>query len=304
MTRRGRGGRAAAWGSTTIIAVALLAGAGCKGRKEAEAKLNFAERWAELDKRDTGPFWSCVVAGDIEVASLVSLDQVQMRVESAYATQPKTFVEHVTTDCVPKIQHAESATSRLANPPAEFEAATKAYVTSLQHMRTGIEAYTDNLKNRQGTKDLDQLIQEYGNAWHSEPKPTPETVAYEKFLNCSFPGLQGMKDVKALLEAMADLCFGKQKDPADFMDHVTKDCGKLLQQIDAKATPSKTYKVTQKKFYEEDARHMRAWADCGRRARKGRKANDLGEFLVAVGEYMEARKEFGKKAKEIGESLK
>ena len=129
-------------------------------------------------------------------------------------------------------------------------------------------------------------------------------MAYEKFLNCSFPGLQGMKDVKALLEAMADLCFGKQKDPADFMDHVTKDCGKLLQQIDAKATPSKTYKVTQKKFYEEDARHMRAWADCGRRARKGRKANDLGEFLVAVGEYMEARKEFGKKAKEIGESLK
>ena len=62
---------------------------------------------------------------------------------------------------------------------------------------------------------------------------------------------------------------------------------------------AKTYKATQKRLYEEDARQLSAWADCERRARKGKKVEDLGEFLVAVGEYMTARSAFVEAARNL-----
>jgi hypothetical protein len=95
----------------------------------------------------------------------------------------------------------------------------------LPQLQSGIEEYAEKLKSRQGLKDVDQLIQEMGGAWHSGGV-TPEGIAYEKFLNCAIPGLGKMKDPQAVLEFMADACF--KKDPVAFMDRVRKDCGPLL----------------------------------------------------------------------------
>jgi hypothetical protein len=290
-------------GAVVAIAIGYVWWQNSRRSGEAMAKLNFAERWAELDKRDTGLFWACIVPGEVDVRTAASLDQVQSRIESGAAVQAN-FSEHITMDCVPKLQHAASSAAGLSDAPAELKKPVESYTLSLKHLQGGIEAYAENLKHRQGTKDLDQLIQKYGKAWHEEPKPTPETIAFEKFLTCSIPGLHQMKDVKALLKAMAEYCYNKQKDPSEFMDRVTKSCGGLLQEIDLKGTPAKTYGATQKKFFEPDARMLDAWVDCGKRARRGRKTNDLGEFLAAFGEYMDARKDFGQKAKEISDTLK
>jgi len=106
-----------------------------------------------------------------------------------------------------------------------------------------------------------------------------------------------MKDVQAILEFIAKDC---KKDPVPFMTRIRSECGNLVQNIDkdAKPAPSKTFKVNAKKFYEEDQRQLRAWSDCGRWSRKGKKVLDLEPFLLAAGDYIEARGEIGRTARE------
>ena len=73
-----------------------------------------------------GAFWNCVMGTEIDVGMFQSADQIQQRVESAYFTQQKTYSEHLTTECVPKLEGARGALSGLANEmPAALQAAAR-----------------------------------------------------------------------------------------------------------------------------------------------------------------------------------
>jgi hypothetical protein len=266
-------------------------------KKDRQEKLDFFERWAELDRRETGAFFACAMASEVDMNAINTAQQVQQRMESAYFTQQATFSEHLLSECVPKADRARQAFSSIKNAPAEMAPALQKYSAALPKLQTGIEDYATKIKDRKGTKDTDQLIQEHGNAWHSASSPTPEAVAFEKFMHCAIPGLGKMKDAQAMLEFMADACF--KKDPVAFMDRVRKDCGSLLADVGTKATPSKTWRLSQQKFADDEARQLRAWDSCSRKSRKGKKADDLAEFLVGVGEYMEARSAVVKAARAI-----
>lgn len=271
-------------------------------KASAQEKLDLADKWAELDRRETGAFWSCVMASEINVDSLNTGAQILQRIESAYATQPKTFSEHLTTECVPKIDRARQAFASFSTAPPDVAGPVGVYAATLPKLQSGIEDYAERIKNRGQTKDLDALIQEYGNAWHSNTKPTPETVAFDRFLSCALPDLAKLKGAQGILERLADACY--KKDPVAFMDRVRSQCGPLLQTPDPKGVPSKTYAANQKKFYEEEARQLRAWEDCGRKSRKGKKTNDLEVFLSSAGQYMEARSGVVKAAKAIADSAR
>jgi hypothetical protein len=281
-------------GGVVVVAVALIGYRTVQDRKAkglAQEKLRFGERFVVLDKSETGPFWNCITSSEVDVGMFQSNDQIQKRIESAYFTQQKTFSDHLTTECVPKIERARQAASGLAgDAPAEFKEAMDKYAATLPRLQSGIETYAEKIKGRGATKDIDQLIQDTGNAFHSSQAPTAEGLAFEKFLYCAVPNLDKMKDAQALLEFLADTCY--HKDPVAFMNGVREKCGSILTSVDkdAKAVAaSKTWKTTMKKFYEEDARQLRAWEDCARKSRKGKKVLDLEAFLVASGEYMEAR---------------
>jgi hypothetical protein len=253
-------------------------------------KLQFGERFVNVDKNETGAFWNCITSSEIDVGMFQSTDQIQKRIESAYFTQQKTFSEHLTTECIPKIERARQAAGGLAgDTPAEFKEAIDKYVGTLPRLQTGIETYAEKIKGRGQTKDIDQLIQDTGNAFHANQSPSPEGLAFEKFLYCAVPDLDKMKDAQQVLEFLADTCY--HKDAVAFMNGVRAKCGPILTSVDthAKAAASKTWKTTMKKFYEEDARQLRAWEDCARKSRKGKKVQDLEDFLQASGEYMEAR---------------
>jgi hypothetical protein len=287
-----------------IFLMALVAGGylwwnDYKNKGGLQEKLNFFERWAELEKRETGAFFNCVMASEVDMNLFSTADQVQQRVESAYFTQQKTFSEHLSTECVPKIERARQAFGALKDPPAELAPPLAKYQDVLPKLQTGIEEYAEKIKARQGVKDVDQLIQEMGNVWQQGGAPTPEAVAFEKFLQCAIPGLAKMKDTQQMLEFMADACF--KKDPVAFMDRVRKDCGPILATPQG-AAPSKTWKLSQQKFLEPDARQLQAWESCGKRSRKGKKVEDLAPFLTSVGEYMEARTGVVKAAREIKNS--
>jgi hypothetical protein len=259
----------------------------------AQTVLEAGGRFAERDKSEMGAFWNCVMGSEVDVGMFNSADQIQQRVESAYFTQQKTFSEHLTTECVPKIERARGALAGLdSDMPADLKPSLDKYVAALPKMQSGIESYAEKIKGRAATKDVDGSIQEVGAAFTAEP--SAESVA---FMECAIPDLDKKKDVQAVLEFLADTC---KKDAVTFMTGVRAKCGALVQNVnkDEKPAPSKTFKATAKKFFEEDQRQLQAWEYCGKRSRKGKKQLDLEEFLNASGDYMEARAELVQVAKE------
>ncbi len=278
-----------------------------RGRKAAaQEKLNFMEKFVELEKRETGSFWNCVMASEVDVGMFQKAEQFQQRIESAYFTQQKTFSDYLITECVPKIERARQAFGGVRDLPEEFAGPIDNYRQTLPKLQAGVEEYSEKLKNRGTVKDVDQLIQETGNAWHSTPDPNAEAAAFEKFLYCAVPGLAKMKDAQALLEFLADQCF--KKDPVAFMDKVRADCGGLLNVADKEAAVSiktvPTWKASRTKFYEDDARQLSAWESCGKRSRKGKKKEDMESLLFAVNEYMGARAKVAEAARAIQEAAK
>jgi hypothetical protein len=196
-----------------------------------------------------------------------------------------------------KLDNAKSALKDMMNVPDAFKAALDRYIESLPKLGTGIEAYVEKLGSRQERKDLDALIQDAGGAWHASTSPTPESIAFDRFLSCAVPGLDKLKDAQALLEFLAEECF--KRDAAAFMGKAQENCAGGLATVDKAAKPASDYKVHMKKFYEEEQRMMTAWSDCARRARKGQKSDDLDAFLLAAKEHMEARGGIGKIGREI-----
>jgi hypothetical protein len=231
---------------------------------------------------------------EVDVGMFSNADMIQQRVESAYFTQQKTYSEHLTTECVPKLDAARGAISGLVTDyPEVLKPSLEKYVAALPKMQEGLESYAEKLKTRGAVKDVDQSIQEVGTAFSAEP--TPESVAFEKFMACAIPDLDKKKDIQEVLQFLADTC---KKDPVAFMTKVRSDCGPLVANVDKDAKPAKSFKANAKKFYEEDQRQLQAWEYCGRKSRKGKKQLDLEQFLTAAGDYMEARAELVKTARE------
>lgn len=265
-----------------------------------QAKLDFFDRWTTLEKKETGDFWNCTMAAEVDVNHFTSGAQFQAQMEAAYATQPKTYAQHLSEECQPKLEAARQAFASLSDVPDEFKAPLDAYRAALPKLGSGLDAYIERLKGRSGQKDVDALVQEYGNAWHAGGGATPEAVAYEKFLHCAIPNLAGMKDTQAMLQFLADTCYGKGKETAvAFMDRVRKDCGPILQTLDSKGKPSKTWALSRKRFLEDESRDLQAWEGCAKKARRGKKTEDLEPFLTGVVDYMKARGEVAQAARAL-----
>jgi uncharacterized OB-fold protein len=293
-------------GAVVVVALGYLQWKERNRKAVAQQKLDYAAQFVELEKRETGAFWNCVMASEVDVGMFAKAEQFQQRIESAYFTQQKTFADYLTSECVPKIERARQAFGGLRDAPAELAGPIDKYRETLPKLQSGLEDYAEKIKKRGSVKDVDQLIQETGGAWHSTPDPTPEAVAFEKFLYCAIPGLAKMKDAQALLEFLADQCF--KKDPVVFMDKVRADCGGLLTVADkeAKVNPKSvpTWRATHKQLFEEEARQLQAWESCGKRSRKGKKKEDLEDFLVSVVDYMRARGKVAEAARSIQEAAK
>jgi len=285
-----------------VVLVVLVGGAGYWWTQQkhkaaaAQAVLEAGGRFAERDKSEMGAFWNCVMSSEVDVGTFSSADQIQQRVESAYFTQQKTFSDHLTTECVPKLERARSALGGLVSDMTpELKPSLDKYVAALPRLQTGIETYAEKIKGRAANKDVDASIQEVGAAF--TPDPGPESVAFLKFMECAIPDLDKKKDIQGVLEYLADIC---KKDAVTFMTRVREKCGPLVQNVnkEEKVTPPKTFKATAKKFFEDEQRQLQAWDYCGKRSRKGKKVLDLEDFLTAAGDYMEARAELVQTAKE------
>jgi hypothetical protein len=290
-----------------VVLVAALAAGGVwwKQQKEkagkAQAVLEAGGRFAERDKAEMGAFWTCVFGSETDVGMMSSAEQIQKKIESAYFTQQKTFSEHITTECVPKLERARASLGGLVpDMPPELKPPLEKYLGALPRMQSGIEVYAEKIKGRGAVKDVDATIQEVGAAF--SPEATPESVAFEKFMVCAIPDLAKKKDMQEVLQWLADTC---KTGALEFMTNAREKCGNLIMNIDkdAKVAPSKTFKANTKKFEDADQRQLQAWDYCARRSRKGKKVLDLEEFLNPAGDYMEARADLVQTAKETAAKI-
>jgi hypothetical protein len=287
-------------GVVGVAAVAVVAFIFWQNKKKtaaAQAIKDIGSRFVERDRTEMGAFWNCVTSSDVDVGAFQGADQIQQRVESAYFTQQKTFSDHLTTDCIPKMERARAAMSSLTTEvPGEMKEPLDKYMASLPKMQAGIESYAEKIKGRGQVKDIDQTIQEVVGAL--SPEPSAKSVAAEKFLACAIPDLGKKKDMQEVLQFLAETC---KNDALKFMTRVREQCGPLVQNIDeeAKVKPPKSFKVNAKKYYDEEARQSAAFEYCAKRSRKGKKVLDLEEFLTASGDYIESRSEVVRAAKEM-----
>ncbi len=285
-----------------VVLVAVVGGGGfyfMQQRKKsaaAQAVMDAGGRFAENEKSQLGPFWNCVMSSEVDIGMFNSADQVQMRIESAFFTQQKTYPDHLVEECIPKLKGGMAAMAALPDMPDVLKAPLDKYVATLPKMASGLESYSTKLRTRGAVKDVDGAIQEIGGAFTADP--TAESVAFAKFLSCAVPDLDKKKDLQTLLQDLADTC---KKDAVPFMTKARTDCGSLVTNVEkgGKGTPDKNFKAISKKFIEEDnSRLLQAWEFCGKRSRKGKKQLDLEDFLMAFGDYMEARNDVVKTARE------
>lgn len=104
-----------------VVGVVVIGGGGFwtmrerKKKAAAQAILEAGGRYAEKEKEEMGVFWNCVMSSEVDIGNFQSADQIQQRIESAYFTQQKTYSEHLTTECIPKLEHGRSAMSALGS---------------------------------------------------------------------------------------------------------------------------------------------------------------------------------------------
>jgi hypothetical protein len=280
-------GIAGKFGATGAEASPDDAGERRQASRQGQTLLDVVGRFADLDKTDVGAFWNCVTGTEVDVGMFESVDQIQQRVESAYFTKQKRYPEILTKECVPRLAAARLKSAALRREMAGvLKPPFEKYLAALPRMQQGIVSYAAKLAKRGAVKDVDVRIQEVGAAFTTEP--TPESIAFVKFMACAIPDLDQKPDIETVLEFMANTC---KTDSVSFMTRVRAACGALVQNVNKNAKPSRTFAANAEKFYEEDQRQLLAWEWCGKQARKRKNLLDLETFLTAAGDYLEARGE-------------
>jgi hypothetical protein len=294
----------AIYGFAAVLGLGLLAGLAVKDRvtkASVSKKLQWFDTWAEHDKAEVGGLLNCLTQSNTPVDAFATAEQVQAKVEQAAGVQPKTFAEHLRVECVPLGERVTRAFASRTGTPDEFRTGFAAYNASLPKLKDGIATFADRLETWLEGSDLAAALQSAGEVWHGNEGPVPESVAFERFMQCAVPGIAQLKDAQSLLQVLANECY--KKDAAAFMQTVQDNCGGLLMKIEASARPSATYKTSMKRFYEPEQRMMKAWGDCVRRGRKNGRNENLSQFLHAFGEYVQARVEIARAAKDINDTF-
>lgn len=247
----------------------------------------FLVRWTAIDRDETGLVWRCVFNNDVDIAQVDNASQVRRLIETAYAGQKKTFADHLLGACVPKVAAARQALAAMAGPPPALAGSFRAYATSLAKLERALGLYAERMKTRAPIKELDDLMVEHARTWYADTKPTPRAIAYHRFLACAVPGLEELADGQALYQRLADSCF--KANPLPFMERVRRECGPLLQNVDAKASLPKSYASVRSRLSDREARQVQSWERCSDIARAQQRMQDAEELLSAVTEYLAAR---------------
>jgi hypothetical protein len=285
-----------------VIAVVVLAG-GYFGysakKKHDDRKIHaaFMESLLEVEKKElAAKFWACILGPNVDPAAIPDNLALGSRIEQAFGMDLQGYPTKVREDCTPKAKDAKNKLTALAAPP-EYDAAIKAYAKTIDDLIAAFDSWATLAPEQVKERELGKKVQSAGNAYHAFEggKPTEEVIAYDRFFHCAVPDLDKMKDEMAMAKFLFESCK-----KAEYVAKLQNECGQEVVSPQPGAAPTKGFQATLKKFSAQD-REQQAFDDCLRKARKGRRKDDL----EAVGRAWVANLEAGKAIKKIGaEALK
>jgi hypothetical protein len=290
-------------GKVPMLIVAVLAVGGIaffvvramQTRAHRELHAQFIEAFAGIEKEELGKFWTCVFGPNVDPAMFPDNLALSARVSAAFGTDAKHYPAKVREECTPKAIDAKHKIDDLKGP-AEYTEALKKYSDALKDLSNTFDAWTQvapaQVQDMEEAKALDKT----GGAWHAfgGGKPDNDVLNYDAFLRCAVPDVDKLKDGQALVEELAK-SFKDQK----YLEKLNDECA---QKLIAESPPAaaKAFAATQKKLAADD-RELQAFGDGLRKARKGKRRDDLAEVGKAWIAWLEA----GRAIRKIGaEQLK
>lgn len=261
-------------------------------QKTREMHANVMKQFADIEKDEVvGKFWTCLFGPGVDPGAFPNNLALGMRLDGAFATDPKTYPEKVREECTPKAIDAKHKVESINAPPV-YADAFKAYEASLQQLSQAFDDWAKIAPSHVAEKMVAQKVDADGAAWHQfqEGKPTPEVIAYDRFLHCAVPGIDKMKDGQAEVEFLFNSC----KDPK-YLDHLQNDCGKEVTAEGVMQAPTPGFKATLAKLQADD-REQSAFDHCLHKSRAAKRSDDSEAVGKAWMAYMDA----GHKVREIG----
>jgi hypothetical protein len=247
----------------------------------ADAGRELATRWADVDRAGR-PFWTCLLAREVELGAMQNGQQIRRLVEQAYESAEKTFADQVLGKCLPalKVWRAQ------ALPDAgQLRDSAARYAASLANIEAALRVYGERLKGRVAT-EIDEEMGEKARAWHAAARPTPASIAYDRFLRCAIPSLDTLASGQAVYDYLAKQCF--EQNPLPFVERVRKECGPLLEESGERA--ARGYQATWRRLRDPEGRQAQSWDGCTDLAREQRGMSDASELVAALEQYLPARR--------------
>ena len=96
------------WPAYLAVAIAILAVLAFLGfrsyqnRQKLKKHIGFMENFQEFEKNNVGAFWKCLFGKDGDGRRFNSPEALNMQIETALYSDPKTYPEKVNNECLPK----------------------------------------------------------------------------------------------------------------------------------------------------------------------------------------------------------
>ncbi len=284
-------------GKGPVIAIAVVAVAGIGGviywnMKQRELRgvhVAFLERYGELEKKDVGAFWACLMGDKVDPNQIANNLALNQRIEGSFNADLKGYPKRVTEECTPKLVDAKKKIGSL-DGPSDYDAPLKEFGKALDDMAASFDEWAKVAPAQVLDREIGKKVPEAGNAWHAHAgKPANDVIRYDRFLRCAVPTLDAMKSGQDLVQFIAS----KMKDQV-FLQRVNGECAKELV-ADPPGALDKNFARTQKVLAGDD-RDVTAFEDVLRKARKGQRKDDFEGIDKSWVAYVEA----GKKIRAIG----
>lgn len=274
------------WPVYLAIAIAILAGLAFMGfrsyqnRQKLKKHIGFMETFQDFEKDKVGAFWKCLFGKEGDGRRFNSPEALNMQIETALYSDPKTFPEKVNNECVPKLLKASKGVTEV-DPLPEYQAAVDTYAKTLAGLANTLQVWAEGAPKRVETKLREQKVAKAGSAWSTTANPNKadsEAWQYDKFLHCAVPEIDKLKDSQALLEFLATKCVQRKGQDVDtaYLAKLRDTCIPEAQEAPAKQPP--TFKGTFNKYGADYERMEPAFNSCFRKMNKDAKKDDLVQF--------------------------
>jgi hypothetical protein len=283
------------WIIVGVIVVAVVGFFGYSAmqtQKTRELHAGVMKQFADVERQEVvGKFWACLFGPGVDPGTFPNNLALSQRLDSAFAVDPKSYPTKVREDCTPKATDAKHSVESISAPP-EYGPALKDYAKSLDELAAAFDGWAKVAPSHIAEKLVGQKVDTDGNAWHQFQggKPTPDVIAFDRFLHCAVPTVDKMKSGQEVVEFLFKSCKDQK-----YLERLQNECGKEVTAEGVVQMPTPGFKGALAKLQADD-RDLSAFDDCLRKSRKLKRSDDAGDVGRAWVSYMEA----GRKVREIG----